>query len=61
MKATRWIFWLTLLAVVVTVNGLAYQRERLMAEGQRVYLALAPVDMRRPRRAGGAGAAGAAR
>ncbi|MFQ5401617.1 MAG: GDYXXLXY domain-containing protein [Anaerolineae bacterium] len=46
MKGRYLILWLVALLSLGVVNGLVYQRERLAASGQVVFLKLAPVDSR---------------
>lgn len=45
-KRSRWIIVLTTVVVLVVVNWAIWQKERHLAEGEVVYLELAPVDPR---------------
>ena len=45
-KRNRWIIVLVTVVVLVVVNGSIWQKERHLAEGEIVYLELAPVDPR---------------
>ena len=45
-KLNRWIIVLATVFVLVVVNGSIWQKERHLAEGEIVYLELAPVDPR---------------
>ncbi|QNU62694.1 GDYXXLXY domain-containing protein [Vreelandella titanicae] len=45
-KRNRWIIVLTTVVVLVAVNWAIWQKERHLAEGEIVYLELAPVDPR---------------
>jgi uncharacterized membrane-anchored protein len=45
-KRNRWIIVLATVVVLAAVNGAIWQKERHLAEGEIVYLELAPVDPR---------------
>ena len=45
-KRNRWIIVLATVVMLVVVNGSIWQKERHLAEGEIVYLELAPVDPR---------------
>ncbi len=45
-KRNRWIIVLAAVVVLVVINGSIWQKERHLAEGEIVYLELAPVDPR---------------
>lgn len=45
-KRNRWIIVLAMVVVLAVVNWAIWQKERHLAEGEIVYLALAPVDPR---------------
>ena len=46
VRRFRWVVLLTTLAVLVVVNSASWQKERHIAQGEVVYLELAPVDPR---------------
>ena len=46
VRRFRWVVLLTTLAVLVVVNSAIWQKERHIAQGEVVYLELAPVDPR---------------
>ncbi len=46
MKLRTMLVWATLVMALGTVNWLAFGREQIVADGQVMYLALAPVDPR---------------
>ena len=46
VRRFRWVVLLATLAVLVVVNSAIWQKERHIAEGEVVYLELAPVDPR---------------
>ncbi|WP_386082507.1 GDYXXLXY domain-containing protein [Vreelandella sp. F11] len=45
-KRNRWILLIATVVVLAVVNGAIWQKERHLAEGEIVYLELAPVDPR---------------
>jgi uncharacterized membrane-anchored protein len=45
-KRNRWIIVLAAVVVLIVVNGSIWQKERHLAEGEIVYLELAPIDPR---------------
>ncbi|WP_339118319.1 GDYXXLXY domain-containing protein [Halomonas sp. BMC6] len=46
VRRFRWVVLLTTLAMLVVVNSAIWQKERHIAQGEVVYLELAPVDPR---------------